>query len=183
MVCPPPGADVLSGTTVTLRPVREEDLPTLHAWHVDPHTWVFGNDDPLWPMPFSAFEATYPEMGEKHSAEFAIEVGGTLVGRCGMFRFDEMSRRAMIGVTIGGPHRGKRYGQDALRVLLDYGFRKRNLHRIELETLATNEPALRAYRTCGFVEEGRLREHAYVEGSYVDVVLMAILRTDWEPSP
>jgi hypothetical protein len=48
-----------------------------------------------------------------------------------------------------------------------------------LQTLASNEPALRAYRAVGFVEEGRRREHAWVEGRYDDVVLMSMLRSEW----
>ena len=50
---------------------------------------------------------------------------------------------------------------------------------MHLQTLASNEAALRAYRAVGFVEEGRLREAAWVEGAYDDVVLMAVLRRDW----
>ena len=65
-----------------------------------------------------------------------------------------------------------------MQVLLDYAFRSRNLRRVHLQTLAGNEAALRCYRAAGFVEEGRLREHAWVEGAYDDVVLMAVLQTD-----
>ena len=65
-------------------------------------------------------------------------------------------------------------------MLLGYAFRSRNLHRVHLQSLASNERALRAYRAVGFVEEGRLREHAWVEGSYDDVVLMSVLRAEWQ---
>ena len=44
---------------------------------------------------------------------------------------------------------------------------------------ATNERAIRCYRACGFVEEGRLRQHDYSDGAYVDVVAMGILRDEW----
>jgi RimJ/RimL family protein N-acetyltransferase len=170
---------MLSGTAVTLRPIRPEDLPILHGWHIDAETWIAGNDDPLWPMPFSVFEAIYTKAAEERTVEFAIEAAGSLVGRCGLFDVDDLARHATLGITIGAPHRGRGYGRDAVRVLLGYGFRLRNMHRIQLDTLATNEPALRAYRACGFVEEGRLREHGYANGEYVDVVLMGILRDEW----
>ena len=38
------------------------------------------------------------------------------------------------------------------------------------------------YRKCGFVEEGRQREHVYSDGAYHDQVVMGILRTEWEAS-
>ena len=44
-------------------------------------------------------------------------------------------------------------------LLLDYAFRLRNLRRVWLEVHASNERAIRAYSSCGFVEEGRMREH------------------------
>lgn len=76
-------------------------------------------------------------------------------------------------------HQGKGLGKDVLRVLLGYGFRCRNLHRVHLETLASNQAGLRCYRSVGFVEEGRLREAAWVEGGYEDMVLMSVLRPEW----
>lgn len=66
-----------------------------------------------------------------------------------------------------------------LRVLLGYAFRSRNLRRVHLQALASNGPALRAYLAVGFVEKGRRREHAWVEGAYDDVVLLSVLRSEW----
>ena len=57
----------------------------------------------------------------------------------------------------------------------------RDLHRISLETLATNEPMRHAARTAGFVEEGRLREAAYVLGERVDEIQFGLLRSEWTP--
>lgn len=64
-------------------------------------------------------------------------------------------------------------------MLLDYAFTKRNLHRVQLEVVADNEAAIRLYAAVGFVQEGRLREHAYARGRFVDVIAMSVLRPDW----
>ncbi len=48
-----------------------------------------------------------------------------------------------------------------------------------LEVHASNERAIRAYRSCGFVEEGRMREHIWLDGRYLDNVLMGVLRDEW----
>ncbi len=45
---------------------------------------------------------------------------------------------------------------------------------------ADNERAIRCYKSCGFQEEGRQREHAWSNGRYVDNLLMGILREEWE---
>ena len=46
-----------------------------------------------------------------------------------------------------------------------------------------NERAIRSYIASGFVEEGRLREHVYSNGQYVDAVYMGVLRGEWDMRP
>ena len=55
---------------------------------------------------------------------------------------------------------------------------RRNLRRIHLQAIASNSGAIRAYEKAGFAVEGRLREHAYVRGTYEDIVLMGFLRSE-----
>lgn len=45
--------------------------------------------------------------------------------------------------------------------------------------LADNERAIRSYLSSGFVEEGRMREHVWLDGRYLDNVIMGVLRGDW----
>jgi RimJ/RimL family protein N-acetyltransferase len=146
---------------------------------LDPMTWAQTTEAPLVPETLAAYRARYEEITKDSNAQFAVDVDGVLVGRAGMFDVDDLARSAEVGLVILEGSRGRGYGRDALRVLVDYGFRSRNLHRVHLQTLASNEMGLRAYRAAGFVEEGRQRQHAWVEGAYDDVVLMAVLRSEW----
>lgn len=172
---------MLHGEHVTLRPVRPDDYEQLYAWRIDLATWGDTSELAPFPMTFEAYKqwrdeaALTPEKG----VSWAVEAGGTLVGGASLFAFDELSRNAEVGISLGPDHRGKGYGRETLRLLVDFGFRHRNLHRVWLEASAENERALRAYRAAGFVEEGRLREHAWIDGRYVDVVRMAVLRGEW----
>jgi RimJ/RimL family protein N-acetyltransferase len=103
------------------------------------------------------------------------------VGRIGLWNISEHQRTAHLGITLSAAARGQGLGTDAVRLLCDYAFRVRDLHRISLETLATNEPMRHAARTAGFVEEGRLREAAYVLGERVDEIQFGLLRSEWTP--
>jgi RimJ/RimL family protein N-acetyltransferase len=174
---------MLSGERVVLRPTSPDDYPAMYAWRIDPATWASMNATPLAPVTYADYcETVDRRVRANEGAEFAIDVDGALVGRCGLFNIDALSRHAELGIAFGPEHRGKGYGRDAIRVLLRYAFTHRNLHRVHLETLATNTAGLRAYAAAGFVEEGRLREHAW-DGidKYVDCVLMGILRSEWTP--
>ncbi|HVF05116.1 MAG TPA: GNAT family protein [Frankiaceae bacterium] len=174
---------MIPGDVVTLRPLRPDDLELLWQWRIDLATWGDQTDEAPYPMTLEAYRRGHEEapLTPGRGITWAVEVNGELVGRAALFAFDELSRNAEVGLGFGPEHRGKGYGRETLRLLLDFCFRRRNLHRVWLECAATNERAIRAYRAAGFVEEGRLREHAWIDGRYVDMVRMAVLRSEWAP--
>ena len=111
---------------------------------------------------------------------FAIETkDGRHIGNCGLHQATPENRAASLGIMIGEKDCWSQgYGSDAVRTLMRFGFDEMNLHRIELHVYDFNERAIAAYRRCGFVEEGRLRDAHYGGGRYCDVVVMAALRDD-----
>ena len=76
--------------------------------------------------------------------------------------------------------RGKGYGTEAIGLSLQFAFHQMNLNRIELWVREDNKAALKCYRSCGFVEEGRRRKCYVADGSRKDLILMGILRDEWE---
>jgi len=172
---------MLRGENVTLRPVERADLKVLHQHRNDLEVHLLANDDPWVPRPFEGFEKFYEEHLKPTEPEawFAMEVDGRLIGDCGLWDFDITSRRCELGIAIGERDCwGKGYGREAVRLLVDYAFRHHNLVKVCLETTADNERAIRAYEAAGFQREGLLRRHAWVDGTYLDVVVMGALRDD-----
>lgn len=87
----------------------------------------------------------------------------------------------MCGIVIGEKEYWNRgYGSDALRTLLRFAFEELNLHRVFLHVFDFNERAIRCYEKVGFRHEGRLRQARFTEGRYVDELVMAVLREEWE---
>ena len=113
---------------------------------------------------------------------FAIEtLDGKLVGDCGLRNIDWKSRKAEFFITIGEKQFwDKGFGTDALRIVIRLAFDKMNLNRVWLTVLVDNPRAVRCYEKCGFVREGLLRQESFVDGKYRDVLMMAILREDYE---
>ena len=169
---------MLRGEKVTLRPVTRDDYPRFLSFSNDIEVELAGGGDPPTPKTLEDVPKFF-EGSDK--TNFAIEADGKLIGGCGLFHIDENSRRAELGIGIGDKeYWGRGYGRDAVSLLLDYAFRIRNLRRVWLEVHAENERAIRAYRACGFVEEGRQREHMWLAGRYLDNVMMGVLRSEWE---
>jgi RimJ/RimL family protein N-acetyltransferase len=165
---------------VVLRAVEREDL----RW-----IWVLRNDEtveslaygPPTPRSMAESEAWLEALqAERDSWMFVVDVDGEAVGLAYLRDVDPVSRRAEIGIALNAGTLGKGYGTDTMRVLLRHAFDDLNLHRITVDMLATNERAYRMCRTCGFAEEGRLREYEWSGGRYVDSILMGVLREGWE---
>lgn len=172
---------MLRGEKVLLRAMKQEDVQQQWEFANDVEYEVLGGGDPWEPQSLAQVQALYEARIHAGETHFAIEADGKYIGSCGLFHFDQTARTCELGIGIGDhDYWGRGYGRDALRVLLDYAFRLRNLHKVWLQVHAINERAVRAYRACGFVEEGRLRQHAWGNGQYADVVQMGILRGDWE---
>ncbi len=102
--------------------------------------------------------------------------GGSLIGTCQLHAIDPIHRTAELQIRIAPSHHGQGYGTEAVGLLLDHAFKDLNLHRVQLHVFATNARAIRVYEKAGFAREGVLLEAAYIDGKYVDVVVMGVLR-------
>src|ERR1700735_1299971 len=104
---------------------------------------------------------------------------GTVIGACSLWGLDAFNQFGHLGISLLPAARTQGYGREMMRLLCHYGFRFRNLHRIELETLATNAAMRKLAESCGFVLEGIQREQAYDGGGFSDIVLYGLLRQEW----
>jgi RimJ/RimL family protein N-acetyltransferase len=174
----------MDGDLVTLRAIERDDIPTLLGWDQLWDTFPEISDQPY--VPKSLEEVLKAYDGDEESSyrpgdsyvPFAIVVGEDLVGSCCLWGVDLHNRRTHLGIGLGPEFRGKGYGTDAVRVILRYAFEHRGLHRVQLEVLTDNLAAVRTYEKTGFVEDGRMRESAWVRGAFVDEIYMSVLSTD-----
>lgn len=114
--------------------------------------------------------------------EWAIEThGGIHIGGCTIRNFNHVARSAELAIMIGeAEYRGKGYGTDAMRLLVQIGFEQFNLNRLWLTVVASNLAGIRAYEKAGFTREGLLRQYGFINGRYYDSAIMAILRGEYE---
>jgi RimJ/RimL family protein N-acetyltransferase len=167
---------------VSLRTRTDADLDVLFSIATDLETWEERNSRAPAPLTRQGFDARLARAAESDAPEealtFVIDVGGVAVGSVSLFDIDSFARHAEAGINLVPDARGRGIGTAALTQLVEFGFVRRNLRRIHLQTIASNTGAIRAYEKAGFVVEGRQRQHAWVRGAYEDIVLMAILRSE-----
>jgi diamine N-acetyltransferase len=57
------------------------------------------------------------------------------------------------------------------------------MHKVFLYVDAENHKALHIYKDLGFVQEGVLRRHFFVEGAYHDSIIMGIFGDEIQKKP
>jgi len=178
---------MLYGEKVILRAIRRADLELLCQYNNDVAVEIASGGDPPYPQSLERLQAEFDTdaaRGGRSGTTFAIETDGHLIGQCALFHFDEIAHTCELGIVIGDKeYWGQGFGSDAIKTLLDYAFRLRNLRKVFLTVNASNIRAIQAYTKCRFVEEGRLRKHVWSNGAYIDLVYMGILREEWQNGP
>ncbi len=168
----------VDGARIRLSPIRSGDSETLFRWINDRDLVLFNAGfRPVHAAQHAAWmkaAAARPD-----AAIFAIRLkrGDRLIGVCQLHSISAVHRNAELQIRIGdAASRGQGYGVEAVRLLVDFGFRDLNLHRIWLRVFGTNTRAIRTYLAAGFAREGVMRDAAFIDGRFVDVVVMGRLR-------
>jgi RimJ/RimL family protein N-acetyltransferase len=172
---------ILEGELVRLRPMEPRDLPKFVGWLADPEVrrWLAAlQEPPTLEDELDWYESTRANPDNVLWSMETIE--GQLIGTIEL-RLNPTSRRAELGIAVQDKAQwSKGFGTDAIKLALEYGFDDLELNRIELTVDSENARGRRCYEKCGFVEEGLLRQHRFVEGKFGDTVVMSVLRSEWE---
>ena len=116
---------------------------------------------------------------EGHNFAVVLKEEDRLIGNASLMDVQHIHQRAEIGLFIGdAKDRGKGYGQEIVKLLVDYGFRFLNLNNIMLKVFSGNATAINTYKKCGFREIGRRTRCYFVENKWHDELFMEILRED-----
>lgn len=175
---------MIEGAVVNLRAIDVADAGRYCDWLNDRE--VTQHLQMRYQIPRLAEEAWIRQGSAKQMAfgqggNYAIETkDGRHIGSVGFHYANPENRKATLGIVIGDKaYWSKGYGTDAMLTMLRFGFDEMNLRRIDLSVDVENERAIACYRKCGFREEGRLRQHRWVRGRYVDQLWMGILREEF----
>ncbi len=170
-----------TGRLVRLAATRPDEAETLSRWSEDSEYRRLMDTDWARPEPAETFQRQHGS--GSNAAYFSLRTltDDRFIGFVVIHGIEWNNGAGTLSIGIGERgYWGKGYGSDALQLILQYGFRELNLHRIGLDVHSTNARAIRAYEKAGFTHEGALREAGYRDGTRYDRVLMGMLRPEWE---
>ncbi len=108
-----------------------------------------------------------------------LKKGGRHIGNITLHRIDHHNRIGEIGILIGDKAaRGKGYGSEAVKLIIQHAFQRLNLHRLTTGMVEGNTASQKMFEKAGFKQEGRLREHFYLDGKYQDCLRYGLLRSE-----
>jgi RimJ/RimL family protein N-acetyltransferase len=174
---------LIESERVCVRLILESDLPALLAVNGDEEVTRFLGFAP-WKAMADA-EAWFQRISAQQAAGSALEFAivakrtGSVIGRCGLFEFDEENAQAGVGYLLGRAHWGQGYMREALTALIDCAFLEMNLRRLEARVEAPNTASAGLLQRLGFTREGVLRERWISHGETVDAEVYGLLRREW----
>lgn len=171
----------LCGPRVRLRRFHHSDIAGRLALGRSPEIVRCFGGNPNGLPPYSESDArSWVERNIEHPLCWAVEFDGRLLGEARLDGLDLHDSRARLATGLYDvSQRGKGLGRKLIKLVLSHAFETMRLHRVDLRVLAFNQRAMRCYRSCGFVEEGRERQSARIGDIWYDDVIMGLLAAEY----
>lgn len=105
---------------------------------------------------------------------------GQFAGMVGYLYHDWKNLRTEIGYWLRQDLQGRGLMTRSAKALVDFAFVNLGLHRVEIRAATDNRRSRAVPERLGFVQEGVLRDAAWLNDRFIDLVVYARLR---EPTP
>ena len=126
------------------------------------------------------FDEIQSQQGIRHVRLGIFLNSGNIIGDVALQDIDHKNRSCSIGMGIAKIcFRSQGYGQQAVMLMLEYGFKFLGMERITADTLDINIGGQKSLEKCGFKLEGRERRAVYLNGSRRDRLNYAILKEEY----
>lgn len=173
------------GEKVRLRPLRLEDAEQSFVSSLDSQSRQLLEDGIELPTSVELMRTQLEKfIGCQESngvIVLAVEnLEGVHVGGVSMHSRDEKNGLFSFGVAIDRQRCGQGYAEDAVRIVLKYGFWERRYQKCSSTCLHINQGSIRLHQKLGFIEEGRQRRATFCNGEYYDAILFGLLREEFD---
>lgn len=171
---------MLKGQSITLRPVRDTDLPQLYAFHID----IANRGDyfPRGVLSQPAFQKEFQDTGFWTKTEgmlVIVSLDDTILGHIEFFKTVNYLDEFELSYQVYLPEqRGKGVATEAVQLMVRYLFETKQVNRIRLVIHPDNLASRRLAEKCGFRHEGTARGAWYHKGQHQDVEIYALLHAD-----
>ncbi len=171
------------GDNVYLRNLAEQDLnESYHSWLNDQEVNT-GNSHAIFPTSFESMKAYYNSIiGSTDKIILAIiaKDKDVHIGNISLQNINWIYRSAEFAILLGDKsYWGKGVGYEAVRLIINHGFKQLNLNRIYCGTFDNNIGMQKIAEKLGMQQEGSRRDAVYKNGTYYSILEYGILRSEF----
>ena len=172
----------LEGERIYLREVRPSDVnESYYRWMNDPEVTRY-LETRFFPNAMEGLrEYVASKLGDRDNVFLAIVLkqGDRHIGNIKLGSINWIHRFADVGLMIGEKDCwGKGYATEAISLVTLYAFKTLNLHRLTAGCYDANMGSAKAFIKAGWRQEGIRKSHFYSNGTYLDDVLLGVIRSD-----
>ena len=167
---------MIKGNRVNLRPISESDTDNIVRWRnkkIVQDNFIFR--EKFTPEMHNHWLNSKVKSGEVIQYIMLDEIGKPF-GSVYYRDIDPISKTAEFGIFIGEEdHISKGYGQEAMRLFIDFGMNELGLMKIDLRVIESNDRAYHMYEKMGFKVISRQQQISQPSGEILKVVHMSLI--------
>jgi ribosomal-protein-alanine N-acetyltransferase len=172
----------IEGPELALRPPEPRDADDLFELGRDPDVVRFFSWGPYQER-HEALAFIERIVDERPYELLIVDSDDRPIGLTGLTEVSERDSRAVVGTWLGRSHWGTGANSESKALILHFAFATLGLQRVSAYAHPDNVRSLAALEKIGFKREGLLREWHVHRGERRDVVILGLLREEWERGP
>lgn len=166
---------------INLREFTIEDENFITQYTSDAELLKFmpwGPNDQIETFKFLTRNFIAQSLNPRRAFDFCIEHNQTkeIIGSAGLFITSEKHQAGFIGYVIKKEVHGLGYASEAAKALLNFGFEKCQLHRIQATCDSENKASFAVMKKIGMKYEGLLRDNEIMKNKRRSTIICAILK-------
>lgn len=167
-----------------LRKIKGDDVEDMYEYSCDARvteylTWS-PHPDKIYTLEYISYLQSRYRTGDFYDWAVVLKDTGKMIGTCGFTRFDYANNSAEIGYVLNNEYHGQGIATEAVKKVLEFGFERLCLNRIEGKYMVENAASRRVMEKCEMVFEGVRREGMLIKGRYRNVGVCSILKREYE---
>jgi RimJ/RimL family protein N-acetyltransferase len=167
-----------------IRRLAETDLNDFLAYQNHPDILKYSPDEPIseeHALRFLAQQATIELTDQRCEISLAIhhKEDDKMIGTVTIYFTAKVLNQGEVGWVINPDYQRQGYATEAARVLLDFGFIKREVHRIQAKCDIRNTASIRLMERLGMRREGHFKQSRLIKDVWQDEYIYALLRDEW----
>ena len=173
----------LETNRLRIRPLTLEDKDAFFAYRRDKEANAFQGWIPDRPEDVDAFMSRVAQVINTPETWFQLAMvlkeNELVIGDIGLHFVDPENLQVELGCTLSKDFQNQGFATEALTRVMDYLFNDLKKHRVYTSMDPQNAPSIQLVERIGFRKEAHFIKSLFINGTWVDDVVYALLREEW----